>query len=326
MEDDRVTAVVCRSLTGNQATVQAREFVLTTGAIETSRLLLHFEGKHGARWNPNGLVGCHFQDHIDLEVVDVRPLDRARFFGGFTNVLLDGFKYHPKFRLSVDQQRQHRILDVAGTFAFRDETDEIAGAIKATGRRLLRRAWGELDAAQIAHLVKHAPLLARQAWSYKVRHRVYNSPDAKLSLRVHCEQQPDTSSRITLGDDRDALDMRKVRLDWRISPLEIETMRTFLRVAGAALKAQGIAELVPTVDLDDDAVLRSRCDDGLHQMCGTVMSGSPSRGVVDTELRLYGTPNLSLCSASVFPTGGFSNPTHTVLALAVRLARRLAAG
>ena len=53
------------------------------------------------------------------------------------------------------------------------------------------------------------------------------------------------------------------------------------------------------------------------------MAGAASGGVVDTNLRLFGTRNCYVCSGAVFPTSGFSNPTHTLLALAIRLAEHL---
>jgi choline dehydrogenase-like flavoprotein len=40
-------------------------------------------------------------------------------------------------------------------------------------------------------------------------------------------------------------------------------------------------------------------------------------------LLLYGTQNVYICSSAVFPTSGFSNPTHTLLALTVKLAEHL---
>ncbi|MHB1794928.1 MAG: hypothetical protein ACYCPO_08165 [Acidobacteriaceae bacterium] len=36
--------------------------------------------------------------------------------------------------------------------------------------------------------------------------------------------------------------------------------------------------------------------------------------------------NAYVCSASVYPTSGFANPVHTLLALAIRLADHLASG
>ncbi len=67
----------------------------------------------------------------------------------------------------------------------------------------------------------------------------------------------------------------------------------------------------------------ARCDDSNHHMGGMRMGSSAAAGVVDPDLLLYGTSNVYVCSSAVFPTSGFSNPTHTLLALAVRLAEHL---
>ena len=66
-----------------------------------------------------------------------------------------------------------------------------------------------------------------------------------------------------------------------------------------------------------------RCDDSNHHMGGMRMSPSDTTGVVDPNLRLHGTANTYICSSAVFPSSGFSNPTHTVLALALRLCDHL---
>jgi choline dehydrogenase-like flavoprotein len=59
-------------------------------------------------------------------------------------------------------------------------------------------------------------------------------------------------------------------------------------------------------------------------MGGARMSEDPRHGVVDPNLRVHSFQNLYLCSASTFPSSGYSNPTLTVVALAHRLADRLA--
>ena len=117
--------------------------------------------------------------------------------------------------------------------------------------------------------------------------------------------------------------MLRARLDWRISQLELETIRHYAETAVASLSQ--VAEVQP-----DDALLSrdpsflEKCDDSNHHMGGMRMASSPDRGVVSPELLLNGTRNVYICSGAVFPTSGFSNPTHTVLALAMRLADRLA--
>lgn len=45
--------------------------------------------------------------------------------------------------------------------------------------------------------------------------------------------------------------------------------------------------------------------------------------MVDANCRVHGTPNLSIAGSSVFPTGGYANPTLTLVALADRLGQHL---
>ena len=58
----------------------------------------------------------------------------------------------------------------------------------------------------------------------------------------------------------------------------------------------------------------------------TRMADDPRRGVVDADCRVHGLANLYIAGSSVFPTGGWANPTLTIIALALRLADRLTGG
>jgi choline dehydrogenase-like flavoprotein len=50
------------------------------------------------------------------------------------------------------------------------------------------------------------------------------------------------------------------------------------------------------------------------------MSASPQQGVVDPECRVWGTSNLYVAGAAIFPSSSHANTTFTALALAARLA------
>jgi choline dehydrogenase-like flavoprotein len=58
---------------------------------------------------------------------------------------------------------------------------------------------------------------------------------------------------------------------------------------------------------------------GHHHMCTTRMSAHPRHGVVDADCRVHDVENLYLGGSSVFATGGHSNPTYTIVQLALRL-------
>ena len=52
----------------------------------------------------------------------------------------------------------------------------------------------------------------------------------------------------------------------------------------------------------------------------TRMHPNPRNGVVDEDSKVHGIGNLYVAGSSVFPTSGYTNPTLTIVALAVRLA------
>jgi choline dehydrogenase-like flavoprotein len=64
-------------------------------------------------------------------------------------------------------------------------------------------------------------------------------------------------------------------------------------------------------------------DGGHHHMGTTRMSADPAHGVVDADCRVHGVANFYVAGGSVFATSGSANPTLTIVALALRLARHL---
>jgi choline dehydrogenase-like flavoprotein len=64
---------------------------------------------------------------------------------------------------------------------------------------------------------------------------------------------------------------------------------------------------------------------GTHQIGTARMGSTAAEGVVDRNLRVFGSPNLFVASTAVLPTSGQANPTLTAVALALRLAGHLRA-
>jgi len=53
------------------------------------------------------------------------------------------------------------------------------------------------------------------------------------------------------------------------------------------------------------------------------MSTSPQDGVVNADCRLHSNNNTFIAGGSVFSTGGYANPTLSIVALSLRLAEHL---
>ena len=327
LDGDTVRGVRCRTLSSLQAVFRARRFVFALGAIECSRFFL--QPRTGRLpWNDSGLLGMHFQDHVDSDAATLVPRNPQKFRRAFDTVYLSGYKYAPKLILNEALQREARVLNVGATVYAVSEEDEAIAVTKQTAKEILRGRLRQLDRKQLWTLARHSPLLLAQAYRYAIEHRAYHPASATFRLRVHCEQEPASTSAITLSDQRDALGLLKTRLTWQISAAELQTVRCFVEHARSSLLP--IADVHPHPALYDsgeksaaDAFL-AQCQDSFHHMGGMRMSSSPARGVVDPDLKLNGTRNCFICSSAVFPSSGFSNPTHTLLALAVRLSQHLA--
>jgi len=295
----RVESVTCKTLEGTTFHVHAGRYVLALGGIENARVLLasRSQQREGVA-NGHDVVGRYFMEHphyygsigvvhgaaLDLTFYRRRDSDFTRADG--TPVQMLG-----AFGLSAAVARRERLLNFSATVLF-------------TPRAASARA----DSEVVPYATAEA-LVTRGVGGYQ---------SAQLTIRA--EQSPLRDSRITLGDEVDALGMPRVALDWRIAPEDDEQMRRAMVVLARELGAAGLARLwVP----GDARRFVWRQDPGGHHMGATRMGRDPAVSVVDADCCTHEVRNLYLTGGSVFPTGGDSNPTLTVVALAHRLADTL---
>jgi choline dehydrogenase-like flavoprotein len=122
-----------------------------------------------------------------------------------------------------------------------------------------------------------------------------------------------------------AADGETLQISYGLTTIDIDSVIQLHKELDLQLRAMGCGELeywFPAATLT--AAIRNLSKDGLHQ-CGTTrMADTPENGVVDANLKLWGTDNVYVCSSSVFPTSGQANPTFLLGVFAVRLAAHLA--
>lgn len=144
-----------------------------------------------------------------------------------------------------------------------------------------------------------------------------------LQVQLMTEQVPNARSRVQLAADRDALGVPRAQLHWELDALDRHTLRVGAELAADQLAAVGFGRLRSAVH---GGPRPFSVTGGHHHMGATRMHDDPARGVVDANGRVHGTDNLYVASSATFPTGGFANPTLTVVAMALRLAGHPRAG
>jgi choline dehydrogenase-like flavoprotein len=133
------------------------------------------------------------------------------------------------------------------------------------------------------------------------------------------EPTPNRDSRVTLTTKRDRLGLNRVRLNWQLSVADKRTIRRSQEIIGTELGRAGLGRLMVMLD-NDDTSWPASLEHGWHHMGTTRMHINPKEGVVDQNCQVHGISNLFIAGSSVFPTYGYSQPTLTIVALAVRLA------
>src|SRR5262249_48891220 len=113
---DSITGVLCKTMDRREFRFGALSFVICLGGIETARLLLQ-PLKNGSvpPWNYSGKVGQYFQDHIEVSVARLRPVNPDQFHLWFDNVYLKSFRYIPKIKASARLQQDWGLLAVGAS-------------------------------------------------------------------------------------------------------------------------------------------------------------------------------------------------------------------
>jgi choline dehydrogenase-like flavoprotein len=323
-DNSSVEAVEVRSLLGRSGRVHARRYVLCCGGVETPRLLLASRGvDHRGVGNGHDLVGRFFQEHPNVKV-PVVPRSRRRMARMFHTKRLGRVRHFAKLGVREELQRSEGILNVGGDLCYDVDANAAVGSVRVLVDAIRARDLERAPRAVLRILGHPGQLLAAAVGAAVLRQKPTEG-FGTMYLCVQTEAAPNPDSRVMLGARTDALGVPRAVVDWRIGEPELRTAEIFARRVDAGLRAHGLGHLdLSGFPLERDLErLSERVAGGCHHIGTTRMSNDPRNGVVDRNCRVHGVDNLFVAGSSVFSTGGWSNPTLTLLALGYRLSDRL---
>lgn len=316
-DGNQIKDVRIQTLDGNIFTVQAKKYVLALGGLENPRLLLASNAvEPNGIGNRNDLVGRYFMTH------PITPGGKIMYSTEQFCFEKELYTYPENilfFKISDKVQKEERILNEGldlwriipeAETAFRQfRRDLFRGqfSLNMMGKQLLQMS---KDIGGVAHAAAcHIQFDRRphRLWYYKMQ----------------AESVPNPENRVMLGDGKDALGMKKLRVTRTMSALGKRSYLRTREIFAAEVMRYGLGR----VKLDEvykDSELFSDGDPQRlvfgHDMGTTKMADSPKNGVVDQNCRVHGVNNLYIAGSSVFPTSGFVNPTLTIIALSLRIA------
>lgn len=280
----RVTGIKAKPLDGEPIAVTAKQFILSMGGIETTRLLLNMRGDKSA--DGEGIYSRHL----------------GRYFA-------DHFGIRPGLLLAPEDLKYHRFADASGAImpvlGFSPDVIRSQGqhnsCIMLTGVSdddSVLQGYGDNQALGFQH---------DDFWHYRAQMIV--------------EPRPNPKSRLLLTNDRCELGLKKLKLEWRLHDDDFTSAYSLYETLGEALSVSGKGRW--QLSNPDSAKVRDNVNGACHHLGTTRMAASSDTGVVDQNLKVFGTDNLYIASTSVFPRYGHANPTLTLIALTLRLAHHL---
>lgn len=283
-----VREAVFRSYAREEAfAVRARAFVLCLGGLENPRALLNANSLAPAGLgNEHDRVGRFFLEHLHAPVgraIVRAPLTWMHVYAPSEALMRS--KEILSFGLRIGDFDQWNAGDFTGALA----TQPQCGADFDT--MLAAEMGGE-----------PAPCPAHAA-----------------DVFVACEQSLDPDNRVSLTGERDRFGLRKLQLDWRLSGMDLRTIRIAAETTARLMAEQDVGRMkIADWLLDGETPGADMLWGGNHHMGTTRMSADPADGVVDRNTRVHGLGNLYVGGSSVFATSGHANPTYTIVQLALR--------
>jgi choline dehydrogenase-like flavoprotein len=324
-------------LTGNKFWVSAKIIILAAGAIDIPRLLLlSNQNQSAGLGNQNDLVGRFFMEHPHFKVGFLVPTDENIFqlTGLYNNIHpVNGVPIRGKLSLSEAVLRREKLLNyvtqlnpmielyssLVYKFNLKIRSDSVK-SFTAIYEAIFRGANLDSIGLHLRNISTGIDDVMNTIYRSIKNRIIRNFSKKKIKLYAFenmSEQVPNPDSRITLSSDKDRLGMNHVRLDWRLSPIDIDSAIRSQEILDQEFQRVGLGRLY---DKFNNETPSKRIHGGWHHMGTTRMHIDPKKGVVDQNSRVHNYSNLYVAGPSIFPTGGYANPSLTIVATSVRLA------
>jgi choline dehydrogenase-like flavoprotein len=361
-ESGSARTLECRTQAGGHVRVSAKEFVVACGGLESTRLLLSSTGPAGEQMgNRGGHLGRWYMAHAEGSVANIRFTTPPRRTIFDYEKDIDGVYVKRRFSFSEEYQREHGLPNVVSWLGNWELPDARHGygqlsfvylalasplgsklapevqRLSMIGAEIPGTPYGGAEitsrSSHLRNVLRHPYPTGKFAVGFgagRFLARGRRTPGffmySKNNLypfQYHGEQLPNPDSRVTLTEDRDRLGRRKLAIDLRFSPGDVEGIVKAHEHWDQYFRKLGIGHLEYQHE-DLHAAVGQRLGGGFHQAGTTRMSATPDDGVIDPNLAVHGVPNVYVASSSTFVTSGQANSTFMIVAFAARLADHLA--
>ena len=288
--EESVTKKVEFLFHGQRFKISSAFFVLASGGIENSRILLYTKQQNNLLKN-NSSIGMYWMTH-------------PWFLGGYGVLKKKKLSEY----LGINFIDRDGPLHIASSEILKKEKKIMSGSIY-------------MDAKENKNIVKEIVkdlLCVAPNFGKKVTRSIFKKDLKCGNIFMHLEEAPNKNNRITLDDKiKDGNGIPISNLYYKKSIDTLISAKTILKEFANICRNLDIGRVALQKSIDD---LNNYDSLGVyHHIGGTRIGVDLKNSVVDYNLKVHNNKNLYVSGSSVFPTSGYTNPTFTIVQLSLRL-------
>lgn len=292
--------------------LHADKVVLAAGTLGNTRVLSNSDVSRDLP-----ALGRGFMDHVSKRVAEFDVFDWDKFRSVAAPKRIKGVLASPRIVPEVEFLTRHGVVPAYAHWEFSPSPDSAVSSI----RSYLRAGQTGVERPGLTRLVRDVgrdagSLVEAVARAARFSERPITR-DSRPYLRIDVQQPARRDVNLTWTPNVENADLPNLSVQWRTGVEERDAASVIVDALLPALSRLDIGAVGHKLRAD------APFEDIYHMMGGTCMADSSADGVVDRDLRVFGTSNVFVAGASVFPSGGMANPTYTALALADRLGGQL---
>lgn len=295
LEESNITKVVCKTKSGRIVEVEADQFYLTAGALESCRLLLALSEKTGVLNHTD--LGKNFGDHISTELFHIKNSPPVLNGVDFTPIIHKGNLITKRMIVQTEDGLVGFLHCVYNkdVKAFKFIKELLFGKRETTVTTI--------------EFLRDVVFLFKFTYHLLFKKSLYVNK-SQWSLQLDMEQAVPNENELVLTAKKDQFEESVLKINWEISTEDeaaIKEMR------------EKIEEMLNNNNLQYSCVYNplstnNKVEDVYHPV-GCMRVGSDDKAVVGFDGKVKNIDNLFHFSTGVFPSAKSINPTASVCCL-----------
>jgi len=274
--------------------ITAKYFILACGGIENSRILLWTRDKNQEFIDNDLPIGKYWMNHPWI-LGGVGIINKKNLKNKLRN---DFLEYDGPLHFAVKKE-------------FIDKKKFLSAAIYMNAKE---------DTKIYKEIIKDILCVAPE-YGKKIARMIFKKDFECGNIFMQLEEDPNENNKIVLDKEKDKFEIPMVKLFYKKSEYSLKTAKLFLEEFGKLCRKDDLGRIAIKDNIYNLEELELLGDG--HHMGGTRMGVDKFNSVVNKDLKVHDINNLYISGSSTFMTSGYTNPTFTIVQLAIRLAEKI---